>query len=118
MAMHHHAQPDLDLGHAVVMQTLWSSMGPDERRAMRTCCTPMRDAVDALVGSLDAPEEAFGKEAPVLSATACARLCSVHTVTLRSMRSLRAMLLPPAADTFPRLKSLRLLLEEEVGHAT
>jgi hypothetical protein len=107
--MHHaHAQPDLDLGHAVVMQSLWSSLGPDERRAMRAC-KPMRDAVDALVGSLDAPEQAFGKEAPVLSAAACARLCGVRTVTLRSMRSMRAMLLQPGA--FPRLQSLRLLLE-------
>jgi hypothetical protein len=70
----------------------------------------MRDAVDALVGSLDAPEQASGREAPVLSAAACARLCSVRTVTLRSMRSMRAMLLlQPGA--FPRLQSLRLLLE-------
>jgi hypothetical protein len=71
----------------------------------------MRDAVDALVASLDAPEQASGKEAPVLSAAACARLCSVRTVTLRSMRSICAMLLQPGAGAFPRLQSLRLLLE-------
>jgi hypothetical protein len=106
-----HAQPNLDLGNAVVMDALWGSLGPDERRAMRACCKPMRDAVDAQVGSLECPKQQapMNKDSPVLSAAACARLCGVRTMTLRSMHAMRAMLLQ--AGAFPRLQSLRLLLE-------
>ncbi|KAG1655768.1 hypothetical protein FOA52_008475 [Chlamydomonas sp. UWO 241] len=107
MAMQH---AQLDLGHAVVMDALWSSLMPDERRAMRACCKPMRDAVDAQFVSLECPKQP-ALHNDVLSAAACARLCGVRTMTLRSMRPMRDMLLHPGA--FPRLQSLRLLLEDD-----
>ncbi|KAG1664002.1 hypothetical protein FOA52_010518 [Chlamydomonas sp. UWO 241] len=70
-------------------------------------CKPMRDAVDAQVGSLECPkQQAPNMDAPVLSASSCARLCGVRTMTLRSMSAMRAMLQQPGA--FPRLQSLRL----------
>ncbi|KAG1675056.1 hypothetical protein FOA52_002715 [Chlamydomonas sp. UWO 241] len=77
---------------------------------MRACSKPMRDAVDAQVGSLEWPKQQDpNQNAPMLSAAACARLRGVHTMTLRSMRCMRAML----PGVFPRLQSLRLLLEDD-----
>ncbi|KAG1664236.1 hypothetical protein FOA52_003489 [Chlamydomonas sp. UWO 241] len=66
-------------------------------------------AVDAQAGSL---EEGQGDTFSLLSSDTCARLCGVHTPTLRSMACLRDMLgvqLQPRAS-FPRLQSLRLHL--------
>jgi hypothetical protein len=109
------------LWDAVVVRSLWSSLSGDDVRALRACCTPLRDAVDAQVGALDqGPNGAAGLPAAacygaaVLSAAACARLCSVSEITLRSMACLRDMLVPGA---FPRLQSVRLLLLNKVGTA-
>jgi hypothetical protein len=83
------------------MDALWPSLDTDGRRALRLCCMPLRDAVDAHAGGLDC-----ASNAPVLSGATCGRLSGVSTATLRSMESLRGM-----APLLPRLKSLRLLLE-------
>jgi hypothetical protein len=88
----------------------------DDVRALRACCTPLRDAVDAQVGALDqgidgaAAAGADTAASHVLSAAACARLCGVSTVTLRSMACMRAMRMGEQPGAFPRLQSLRLLL--------
>jgi hypothetical protein len=94
-----------------VLRELWPSLSSDGIRALRSCCTPLRDAVDAHVSGLDGPGDAY---APMLSAAACARLCMVHTVTLRTLPCLRGMQLvaPPQPHPFPRLRSLRVLLEK------
>jgi hypothetical protein len=69
----------------------------------------MRDAVDAQASCVEGQAESA-----VLSSDTCARLDGVHTLTLRSMRCLRRMLLvapaQPAGAVFPRLSSLRLHL--------
>jgi hypothetical protein len=50
-------------------------------------------------------------DAPVLSTDTVDRLDGVHTLSLRSMRCLRGMLVaPPQPGGFPRLQSLRLRL--------
>jgi hypothetical protein len=90
-----------------VLRDLWPCLGADGIRALRSCCTPLRDAVDAHVSSLDGPSDA-----PVLSAAACARLCMVDTVTLRSMPCLRDMRLASQPHPFPRLTSLRVLIDK------
>jgi hypothetical protein len=68
-----------------------SHCGPactDDRRALRLCCSTMRDAVDAQTGCVEQ-----GESSPVLCPATCARLHGVHTATLRSMDCLRRMLL-------------------------
>jgi hypothetical protein len=60
----------------------------------------MREAVDAHAGCVEGQAESR-----VLSLDSCARLASLHTLTLRSMACLRGMLL---GAVFPRLRSLRL----------
>ncbi|KAG1663162.1 hypothetical protein FOA52_006059 [Chlamydomonas sp. UWO 241] len=65
----------------------------------------MRDAVDAQAGCVEGQHES-----PVLSLSACARLHSVHKLTLRSIASLRGMLVATGVS-FPRLQSLHLLLQ-------
>jgi hypothetical protein len=97
------------LWDAVVVQSLWSSLCGDDVRALRACCSPLRDAIDAQVGALD--QATSTADAHVLSAAACARLCGVNKITLRSMACVHAMLVPGA---FPRLQSVRLLLGNKV----
>ncbi|KAG1667848.1 hypothetical protein FOA52_011036 [Chlamydomonas sp. UWO 241] len=95
-----------------VVRELWPCLDTQAIRAMRLCCTPLRDAVDAHISGLVGP---INDDAPVLSAAACARLNGVHTMTLRSMACLRGMqLVAPHAqpDPFPRLTSLRMLIDE------
>jgi hypothetical protein len=102
------------LWDAVVVRSLWSSLCGDDVRALRACCTPLRDAVDAQVGTLleQGPNGgAAGDTAHVLSGAACARLCGVSTMTLRSMACVRAMLVA-SPGAFPRLQSVRLLLNK------
>ncbi|KAG1658246.1 hypothetical protein FOA52_008506 [Chlamydomonas sp. UWO 241] len=98
-----------------VVRELWQCLDKQVIRALRSCCTPLRDAVDAQISGLDGP---INEDAPVLSTAACARLCGVHTMTLRSMPCLRGMqprlVAPhPQPHSFPRLTSLRLLIEKE-----
>ncbi|KAG1660084.1 hypothetical protein FOA52_011150 [Chlamydomonas sp. UWO 241] len=91
------------------MDALWSSLDVDDKRALRLCCTAMRDAVDAHASGLEGQVDA-----PVLSPTTCSRLVCVNTLTLRSMACLRGMLVetPQPGEFFPRLQSLRLILHE------
>ncbi|KAG1656397.1 hypothetical protein FOA52_008807 [Chlamydomonas sp. UWO 241] len=92
------------------MDALWPSLGTEGRRALRECCTALRDAVDAHASSLEGQDNA-----PLFSPTTCARLKGVHTLTLRSMACLRAMLVASPQQQpgafFPRLQSLRLILD-------
>jgi hypothetical protein len=105
------APPSFPLDHSAVLLALWPSLCTDDRRALRLCCSTMRDAVDATAGCV---EQGQGESSPVLCPATCARLHGVHTATLRSMACLRRMLLVgPAGAVFPRLQSLRLHL---VGH--
>ncbi|KAG1660085.1 hypothetical protein FOA52_011151 [Chlamydomonas sp. UWO 241] len=92
-----------------LMDALWSSLGTDDKCALRLCCKAMRDAVDTHASVLQGQNDA-----PVLSPTTCARLVCVNTLTLRSMACLRGMLVetPPPGAAFPRLQSLHLLLHE------
>jgi hypothetical protein len=89
------------------MDALWPSLSTDDKRALRLCCTEMRDAVDAHVIGLDGP-----RDATVLSQATCARLPIATALTLRSMACLRGMVPPQPGGGFPRLQSLRLLLDE------
>ncbi|KAG1660388.1 hypothetical protein FOA52_007293 [Chlamydomonas sp. UWO 241] len=92
--------------------SLWANLCADDVRALRACCSPLRDAVDAQVGALD--HATSTADVHVLSAATCARLDGVNTVTLRSMACVRAMLVElPGA--FPRLQSVRLLLSKNDG---
>ncbi|KAG1656118.1 hypothetical protein FOA52_007817 [Chlamydomonas sp. UWO 241] len=93
----------------VVVRSLWSSLCADDVRALRACCSPLRDAVDAQVGALDQ----VASTGHVLSAATCARLRGVNKMTLRSMACVRAMLVEPLG-AFPRLQSVRLLLSNKV----
>jgi hypothetical protein len=94
------------LDHSFVLASLWPSLCTDDRRALRLCCSTMRDAVDAQAGSLEGQSES-----PVLSGTTVDRMVGVHTLTLSSMACLRRMLVgPPHSRLFPRLRSLRLRL--------
>jgi hypothetical protein len=95
------------LNHPAVLRELWPSLGTDDRRALRRCCSTMRDAVDAQAGCVEGEAES-----PVLALDACARLVGTHTLTLRSMVCQRGMLL---GAVFPRLRSLRLHLVGEMG---
>jgi hypothetical protein len=88
------------------MDALWPSLGTDDKRALRLCCTPLCDAVDAQNSGLDG-----AINAPVLSPATCVRLSGVSTATLRSMECLRGMVVERQGAVFPRLQSLRLLLE-------
>ncbi|KAG1657864.1 hypothetical protein FOA52_014621 [Chlamydomonas sp. UWO 241] len=92
------------------LDALWPSVDRDAKHALRLCCTDMRDAVDARRGSLDGPGNA------VLSHTTCARLAAVRSLSLRSMACLRGMLVLESPQhpgaLFPRLQSLRLILDE------
>ncbi|KAG1660306.1 hypothetical protein FOA52_003327 [Chlamydomonas sp. UWO 241] len=96
------------------MDALWSSLGTDDKRALRLCCTAMRDAVDARASSLEEQDDAPLGCIAVLSPTTFARLSGVRTLTLRSMACLRGMVVgtPQPGAAFPRLQSLRLILEE------
>jgi hypothetical protein len=38
----------MDLGNELVLQSLWSRLGPDERRALRASCVGVRDTVDTV----------------------------------------------------------------------
>ncbi|KAG1656119.1 hypothetical protein FOA52_007818 [Chlamydomonas sp. UWO 241] len=97
------------LWDSVVVQSLWSSLCGDDLRALRACCTPLRDAVDAQVNVLD---QGPSGGAHVLSAATCARLGGVNKMTLRTMACVRAMLVDlPCA--FPWLLSVRLLLHKK-----
>ncbi|KAG1679786.1 hypothetical protein FOA52_012697 [Chlamydomonas sp. UWO 241] len=91
------------------MDALWSNLETDDKRALRLCCTVIRDAVDAHASCLEEQGDA-----PVLSPTTCARLACVNTLSLRSMACLRGMLVesPQPGAFFPRLQSLRLILHE------
>jgi hypothetical protein len=109
--MQHQQQPAPVPALEDVLRDLWPCLNADGIRALRACCTPLRDAVDAHVSGLDGPSDA-----PMLSDAACARLCMVHTVTLRSMPCLRGMQLV-AQHPFPRLTSLRVLIDK-VGRST
>jgi hypothetical protein len=105
-----HAPNSNPLDHSAVLLALWPwpSLCTDDRRALRLCCSTMRDAVDAQAGRV---EQGQGESSPVLCPATCARLHSVHTATIRSMDCLRRMLLvAPAGAVFPRLQSLRLHL--------
>ncbi|KAG1673938.1 hypothetical protein FOA52_015693 [Chlamydomonas sp. UWO 241] len=97
------------LDHTVVFRALWPMLCTDDRRALRQCCSAMRDAVDAQTGIVEGRGES-----PVLCPATCARLHDVHTLTLGSMACLRRMLLvahgPEAGAVFPHLQSLRLHL--------
>jgi hypothetical protein len=104
------APPPSPLEHSAILGALWPCLDTDDRRALRVCCTTMRQAVDAHASCLE------GRcDAPVLSDAACARLHGVRTMTLRSVACLRRMLVAlnqqPAPGAFPRLQSLRLRLE-------
>ncbi|KAG1661353.1 hypothetical protein FOA52_002467 [Chlamydomonas sp. UWO 241] len=103
-----HEAPSL-LDH---IDALWSSLGKDDKRALRLCCTTMRDAVDAHASGLEGQGSAS-----VLSATTCARLVCINSLTLRSMACLRGMLVetPQPGAVFPRLQALRLILDEGYG---
>jgi hypothetical protein len=101
------------LDHSAVLLALWPSLCTDDRRALRLCCSTMRDAVDATAGCVEQGEAELSSPCVLCPAT-CARLHGVHTATLRSMDCLRRMLLVgPAGAVFPHLQSLRLHL---VGH--
>jgi hypothetical protein len=109
---HPQQQPEEPAGPALedVVRDLWPCLCSDSIRALRACCTPLRDAVDAHVSGLDGPEDA-----PSLSAAACERLrTGVHTITLRSTSCLRDMQLvaPPQPHPFPRLTSLHVLIDK------
>ncbi|KAG1661355.1 hypothetical protein FOA52_002469 [Chlamydomonas sp. UWO 241] len=94
------------------MDALWASLDVNDKRALRLCCTAMRGAVDARASSLEASDV-------LLSPATCARLSCANTLTLRSMATLRTMLVaPPKPGSFPALRSLRLILHEggvEIG---
>jgi hypothetical protein len=97
--------PPSPLDHSAVLLALWPSLCTDDRRALRRCCTAMRDAVDAQADRVEGQADS-----PVLSPAACARLNGVHTLLLRSMACMRRMLLvapnqPLAGAIFPRLQS-------------
>jgi hypothetical protein len=97
------------------VRELWPCLDSQAISALRSCCTPLRDASDAHISGLDGPSNA---DAPVLSAAACARLCGVLTMTLRSMSCLRGMQLVaphPQPHPFPRLKSMRVLIDKVGG---
>jgi hypothetical protein len=93
------------------MDALWGHLSTDDKRALRLCCTATRDDVDARARGLDG-----APTAPVLAPATCARMSCVNNLTLRSMACLSGMLVePPHSGGFvPRLKSLRLLLQEEM----
>jgi hypothetical protein len=101
---HEHPAPS-PLDRTDVLRALWASLGTNGRRALRECCTAVRDAVDAHASGLVGPSDA-----EVLSPAACARLSSVNAITLRTMACLRGMLVDQPGAFFPRLQSLRLLL--------
>ncbi|KAG1668964.1 hypothetical protein FOA52_001008 [Chlamydomonas sp. UWO 241] len=95
------------LDHSVVLRSLWPSLVVDDSHALRLCCSSIRDAVEAQAGRVEGQAES-----PVLSSATVARLSGVHTLTLRSMRCLRGVLVlaPPQPGAFPHMKSLRLHL--------
>jgi hypothetical protein len=103
--MQHDELPPSLLDH---MDALWSSLGLDDKRALRECSTATRDAVDAHASGLEGQGNA-----PVLSHVTCSRL-AVTALTLRSLACLRGMVPPQPGAFFPRLQSLRLILHEEV----
>ncbi|KAG1667960.1 hypothetical protein FOA52_008332 [Chlamydomonas sp. UWO 241] len=92
-----------------VLSALWPRLVTDDTRALRLCCTAMRDAVDGQAVCQEEPDIGW----PLLPAT-CTRLSGVHTLTLCSMECLRSMLVEPpeTGAFFPRLQSLRLILDE------
>jgi hypothetical protein len=91
------------------MDALWPVLGSDDRRALRLCCTAMRDSVDAHASSLEGQGWS-----PVLSPATVARLAGVRSLALCSMVCLYGMLVAPPQPGvfFPRLQSLRLRLLE------
>jgi hypothetical protein len=100
------------LEHSAVLLALWPSLRTDDRRALRLCCSTMRDAADATAGRVELKK---GVSSPALCPATCVRLHSVHTLVLRSMACLRRMLLVapahgPGGAVFPRLQCLRLRL--------
>jgi hypothetical protein len=90
------------LEQPVMLAALWPSLCTEDRRALRGCCTAIRDAVDAQTGRLEGQAES-----PVLCPATCARLNGVHTLTLRTMACVRSMVV---GAVLPRLQSLRLHL--------
>jgi hypothetical protein len=100
------------LCHSIV-RSLWShgSLCRDDVRALRACCSPLRDAVDAQISALN--QVTSTADAYVLSAAARTRLCGVNKITLRTMACVYAMLVP-GTFAFPRLQSVRLLLGNKV----
>ncbi|KAG1661783.1 hypothetical protein FOA52_003704 [Chlamydomonas sp. UWO 241] len=71
------------LDHTVVLRSLWPIQSTDDRRALRVCCSTMRDAVDAQTGVVEGQ-----RESPVLCPATCVRLNGVTTLTLRSVTCL------------------------------